>query len=299
MAPAADPAARYGPKGDHASAAAAGRDLSDDEEAIEFSFFFEVVSLSFSSSFPPVQKGENGERCDCRERRERAAFPSARSSPSSRAKEEERTKEVKEEKLSLFRKEKKGRKDEHRSTFFSGVTKRAPSRAPHSVPLQPLPSPLRRRTRRALSHTPAMSKAASRCSSSKVELVATTSSMGIDSSSPVTRSRAAAAGGSGGKASASAGAKSSSSSSRFGTQAAAAAAAAAPGGARGSKATGGAGASKKEAAPPPTTTKTKLKNSSPSSSPSSPKYSVLLPTYCEAQNIGIIVSMLVKVFEEK
>ena len=32
---------------------------------------------------------------------------------------------------------------------------------------------------------------------------------------------------------------------------------------------------------------------------SSPKYSVLLPTYCEAQNIGIIVSMLVKVFEEK
>ena len=60
MAPAADPAARYGPKGDHASAAAAGRDLSDDEEAIEFSFFFEVVSLSFSSSFLLSKKGKTG-----------------------------------------------------------------------------------------------------------------------------------------------------------------------------------------------------------------------------------------------
>ena len=130
-----------------------------------------------------------------------------------------------------------------------------------------------------------MSKAASR--GSKVELVATTMASGGDSSpGPLTRSARKNAG-----AARAAAASKPSSSSRFGAEAVA-------GGSGASTATVAA-AAKKE-----TTTSTRArggaqKASRSSPSPSSPKYSVLLPTYCEAQNIGIIVSMLVKVFEEK
>lgn len=117
-----------------------------------------------------------------------------------------------------------------------------------------------------------MSKAASR---GNVDLVATTMAPD-DSPGPLTRSAC--------KNAAAAGSSKPLSSSRFGTEASAAA------------------ASKKD---PETTTSTRAAagaaagNKSEASPPSSLKYSVLLPTYCEAQNIGIIVSMLVKVFEEK
>ena len=125
-----------------------------------------------------------------------------------------------------------------------------------------------------------MSKAASR--GSKVELVATTMATGDDSSpGPLTRSTRKNA-----AAAAAAAAAKPSSSSRFGAEAAAR-------GSRGSKATA---AAKKESS---SISMQAGGSQKASRSPSSPKYSVLLPTYCEAQNIGIIVYMLVKVFEEK
>ena len=83
-----------------------------------------------------------------------------------------------------------------------------------------------------------------------------------------------------------------SSSSRFGAEAAAAS-----GSSRASKATTAAAAKKDSTT---TSMRGATRGAQQKASPSPPpKYSVLLPTYCEAQNIGIIVSMLVKVFEEK
>ena len=125
-----------------------------------------------------------------------------------------------------------------------------------------------------------MSKAASR--GSKVELVATT----MDDSSPGPLTRSAR------KNAAAGGAPKPSSSSRFGAEAAAAS-----GSSRASKATTAAAAKKDSTT---TLMRGATRGAQQKASPSPPpKYSVLLPTYCEAQNIGIIVSMLVKVFEEK
>ena len=54
-----------------------------------------------------------------------------------------------------------------------------------------------------------------------------------------------------------------------------------------------------KAMPPRRTPSSRGKKASALSSSSSPKYSVLLPTYNERENIGLIVWLLVQTFEEQ